>query len=91
MALAERYEEDRVEIVGAFRTLQVRTARVITDTETGEELARSYHRETLAPDADVTGRSELIRGVAGTVWTQEIRDRWASRPQPDIPAGAPAR
>lgn len=91
MALAERYEEDRVEIVGAFRTLQVRTARIITDTGTGEELARTYHREALTPDADVSGQSALVRGVAAAAWTPEIRDRWAKRPRPEVPAGPPAR
>lgn len=91
MALAERTEEDRIEIVGEFRTLQIRTARVIYDDATGEELARQYHREALPPDADVSGRSALVRGVAAAAWTQEVRDRYANRPlPPEIPTGPPA-
>ena len=79
MALAERYEEDQIEIVGEFRQLQVRTARVIYDDATGEEVARSYHREVLPPDADVSGKSALVRGVAGVAWSKAVKDAWAKR------------
>ena len=45
MALAKTTEIDKVEVVGPYKAVQVRTATVIT--EDGVELSRSSHRHVL--------------------------------------------
>ena len=76
MALTERTEEDKIEVVGLYKTIQVRTATVVE--RDGVELTRAFHRKVLAPDADVSGESAEVRGIADAVWTQEIKDAYAA-------------
>ena len=45
MAITKRTEEDKIEIVGPYKSIQVRTATVIS--EDGVELTRSFHRHAL--------------------------------------------
>ena len=47
MAITKRTEEDKIEVVGEFKTIQVRTATIIE--EDGVELSRSFHSHVVAP------------------------------------------
>ena len=76
MALSERTEEDKIEIVGQFKHIQVRTATIVE--RDGEELTRAFSRKALAPDADVSGESAEVQAIAGAVWTQDIKDAYAA-------------
>ena len=76
MPLAERIEEDKIEVVGQYKHIQVRTATIVE--RDGEELTRSFHRKALAPDADVSSESTEVQAIANAVWTQEIKDAYAA-------------
>ena len=76
MALTERTVEDKIEIVGDFKHVQVRTATVIE--RDGVEISRSFHRHALAPDADISGESAEVQAVCNAVWTQEVKDAYAA-------------
>jgi len=76
MALTERTEEDKIEVVGQYKHIQVRTATVVE--RDGVELTRAFHRKTLSPDADVSGESAEVQAIAGAVWTQDIKDAYAA-------------
>ena len=76
MALTERTVEDKIEIVGDFKHIQVRTATVIE--RDGVEISRNYHRHALAPDADVSGESAEVQAVAAAVHTQAVKDAYAA-------------
>jgi hypothetical protein len=76
MALTERSVEDKIEIVGDYKHVQVRTATVIE--RDGVEISRSFHRHTLAPDADISGESAEVQAVCNAVWTQEVKDAYAA-------------
>ena len=52
MALTESTEYDKIEVVGQYKTLQVRKATVIKKDD--KELTRSYERYVLTPDMDLT-------------------------------------
>ena len=82
MALTERTVEDKIEIVGDFKHVQVRTATVIE--RDGVEISRSYHRHVVAPGADITGESAEVQAVCNAVWTQEVKDAYAAS-QGDAP------
>tara|TARA_R100000008_G_C3527967_1_gene137630 strand:- start:96 stop:353 length:258 start_codon:yes stop_codon:yes gene_type:complete len=74
MAIEKTIVDDKIEIIGEYKHLQVRTATVIK--EDGTELSRSFHRKVLTPDADVSGESAEIRGIAAAVWTDAVKSAW---------------
>ena len=47
--------------------------------EDGSELSYSYHRRALAPDADVSGESDEIKGMASALWTDEVKAAYAAK------------
>ena len=86
MAITKEIIEDKIEIVGDYKSIQVRTATVIK--EDGVELSRSFHRHALEcvssvkndddtwthTDTDVSGESTEVQGIAATVWTDQIKE-----------------
>ena len=76
MALTERTVEDKIEIVGDFKHIQVRTATVIE--RDGVEISRSFSRHVVAPDADVSGESAEVQAIASAVHTQAVKDAYAA-------------
>jgi len=76
MALTEETVQDKIEVVGDFKNIQVRTATVIK--RDGVEISRSFHRHVVTPDADVSGESAEVQAIASAVWTQEIKDAYAA-------------
>ena len=85
MAITKTTEEDRIEIVGEHKTIQVRTATVIK--EDGVELSRSFSRHTVEcvssvkndddsfthTDTDISGESAQVQSIANAVWTEEVK------------------
>ncbi len=76
MALTEETVQDKIEIVGDFKMVQVRTATVIK--RDGEEISRSFHRHVVAPGDDITGESTEVQAICNAVHTQEIKDAFAA-------------
>jgi hypothetical protein len=76
MALTEANVDDKVEIVGEYKHVQVRTARVIYDD--GTEISRSFSRRVIAPDADITGESTELQAICNAVHTQAVKDAYAA-------------
>ena len=76
MALTETTLDDKIEIVGDFKHVQVRTARVILDD--GTEISRSFSRRVIAPDADITGESTEVQAICTAVHTQAVKDAYAA-------------
>jgi hypothetical protein len=76
MALTERTVEDKIEIVGDFKHIQVRTATIIE--RDGVEISRSFSRHVVAPDADVSGESAEVQAIASAVHTDEVKAAYAA-------------
>jgi len=86
MAITKELTEDKIEVVGDYKTIQVRTATVIK--EDGVELSRSFHRHALDcvssvqndddtwthTDTDVSGESTEVQGIASAVWTTTVKN-----------------
>ena len=70
MALTERTEEDKIEIVGPFRAVQVRTATIIE--RDGVEISRSFHRHVVNPGDDTTNESAEVQAICAVVHTADI-------------------
>ena len=71
MAITKELIEDKIEIVGEFKHVQVRTATVIK--EDGVELNRSFHRHTLSCLDDISGQSAEVQAICNAVWTDELK------------------
>ena len=70
MALTERTVEDKIEIVGDYKHIQVRTATVIE--RDGVEISRSFSRHVVAPGDDVLNESAEVQAIANAVHTAEV-------------------
>ena len=87
MALTKTTEEDKIEVVGPYKTVQIRTATVIK--EDGTELSRSFSRKTLSPgtldasdnlvDTDTSAESAEVKGIASAVWTTDVKNAWKAK------------
>ena len=76
MSLTEETIQDKIEAVGDFKHVQVRTATIIK--KDGTEISRSYHRHVLAPDADISGESAEVQAVCNAVHTDAIKAAYAT-------------
>ena len=76
MALTERTVEDKIEIVGDFKHVQVRTATVIK--RDGVEISRSFSRHVVAPNDDITGESSQVQAICAAVHTDEVKAAYAA-------------
>jgi len=70
MAITKTTQEDKIEIVGQYKSIQVRTATVIE--EDGVELSRSFHRHVVNPGDDISGQSAEVQAIAAVVHTPEV-------------------
>lgn len=71
MALTKEVIEDKIEVVGEYKAVQVRTATVVKEDDV--ELNRSFTRKVLQPDADVSKESLEVQGICNAVWTDDIK------------------
>tara|TARA_R110001583_G_C5578759_1_gene402701 strand:+ start:881 stop:1171 length:291 start_codon:yes stop_codon:yes gene_type:complete len=85
MAITKTIEEDKIEIVGNFKDIQVRTATVIK--EDGVVLSRSFSRHVVSSvnsvkndddsfthtDTDISGESTEVQAIANAVWTDAVK------------------
>jgi len=93
MALTKTQVEDKIEIVGDYKHIQIRTATIIK--EDGTELSRSFHRKVLTPgnldgsdnlvDTDTSSESDEVKGIASTVWTTDVKNAWKAKLIADKP------
>jgi len=86
MALTKETDISRIEVVGTYKHVQVRTDTVVK--EDGVELSRKYHRHVLAPDADITDEHADVKAICNTVWTDDVKAAWKtfkdSNPGPGV-------
>ena len=83
MALTERQEVDKIEIVSEFRTVQVRTATVIE--RDGEELTRSYHRHVVSAGDDYSNETAEVQSICTAVHTPEVITAYQAHQDPAAP------
>ena len=85
MALTERNENDKIEVVGQYKTVQVRRATVIE--RDGVEVSRSFHRHVLQPgtvsegtstltDTDISGEDADVQAICNAAWTDAIKESY---------------
>ena len=94
MALSESIEYDKIEVVGKYKSVQVRKATVIK--KDGVELTRSFKRFVLDPGTldesnnlvenpltkepdGVTDIVDEVKAVCNAVWTTSVKDAWKAK------------
>ena len=76
MAITKETQIGKIEVVGKYKSVQVRTDTVIV--EDGIELSRKYDRHSLMPDADISNEHSEVQAVCNAVWTQDVKDAYAT-------------
>ena len=85
MAITKEIIEDKIEVVGDYKNVQVRTATVIKEDD--KELTRSFNRKVLEcvtssydgsswthTDTDISGESADVQGICNAVWTTTVKN-----------------
>ena len=75
MTITKEIIEDKIEVVGDFKHIQVRTATIIK--EDGVEISRSFHRHVVAPDSDSTNESENVKAMVTQFHTDAVKKAYA--------------
>ena len=75
MAITKETIQDKIEVVGDFKHIQVRTATVIK--EDGKEISRSFHRHVVSPNSDSTNESADVKAMVAQFHTDEIKKAYA--------------
>ena len=101
MALTETIEYDKIEVVGQYKSVQVRKATVIK--RDGAEISRSFERFVLDPgtldasdnlvdnplDKEPDGTTDIadeVKAIATAAWTTSVKDAWKAKLIADKPS-----
>ena len=85
MAITKTIIDDKIEIVGNYKAIQVRTAAVIK--EDNVELTRSFSRRVIDcvssshdgsswthTDTDMSSESSELQGIATAIWSTAVKN-----------------
>jgi len=97
MALTERFENDKIEVVGTYKAVQVRKATIIE--RDGVELTRSFHRHALncgslnesddLVDTDISEEDADVQSICNAAWTDAVKESYKAfliANKPEAPA-----
>ena len=85
MAITKEIVQDKIEVVGEFKHIQVRTATVIK--EDGVELSRSFHRHVIAPDSASSKESADVKAMVAQFHTDAVKKAYADHKKASQPSG----
>ena len=74
MAITKTTEVDKIEVVGEYKAVQVRTATVIKEDDV--EISRTFSRHVIHPHMDISGEDAEVQAVANAVWTDSVKAAW---------------
>ena len=70
MALEKVVSEDKIEVVGEYRAVQVRTKTAVM--EDGVELSSGYHRHVVSAGQDYSNESAEVQAICAAVHTDAV-------------------
>ena len=80
MALEKVITQDKIEVVGEYRAVQVRTKTAVM--EDGVELSAGFHRHVVTAGDDYSGESAEVRAICAAVHTDAVIAAQAAANQP---------
>jgi hypothetical protein len=72
MSLIKKRVQDKIEIVGPHKTIQIRYANQIL--ENGIVISESFHRESIECGNEAKAIEHNVKAIADTYWTDEIKE-----------------
>jgi len=84
MALTEETIQDKIEIVGEFKHIQVRTATVIK--KDGVEISRSFHRHVIGPRDDSSAESDDVKALVTQFHTDAVKTAYDAHVAANVPS-----
>jgi DNA-binding transcriptional LysR family regulator len=69
MALTKETAVDQITVTENGIVLYREATRIMED---GKELSKTYHRSSLAPEADLTGVPANVAAICNVAWTPEV-------------------
>ena len=82
MALTEETAVDKIEVVGDYSHVQVRTATIIK--KDGVEISRSFHRHVVAPGQDYSNEDPKVQGICSAVHDAETVEAFVAAQQAEM-------
>ena len=76
MAITKEIVQDKIEIVGEFKKIHVRTATVIKEDRV--VLSRSFHRHVVNPNSDSTNESADVKAMVAQFHTDAVKTAYAN-------------
>jgi hypothetical protein len=70
MALTKVISEDKIEIVGEFKAVQIRTCTQVL--EDGVELSSGFHRHVVTAGQDYSNESAEVQAICAAVHTDAV-------------------
>jgi hypothetical protein len=70
MALSKVKSQDKIEIVGEFKAVQVRTKTAVM--EDGVELSSGFHRHVVTAGQDYSNESAEVQAICAVVHTDAV-------------------
>jgi hypothetical protein len=70
MALSKVISEDKIEIVGDYKAVQVRTCTKVL--EDGVELSSGFHRHVVTAGQDYSNESAEVQAICAVVHTEAV-------------------
>ena len=87
MALTESIEYDKIEVVGIYKSVQIRKATVIK--KDGKELTRTFERYVLEVgsldgsdnlvDTDLSAEPAEVSAICKAAWTDDVKAAWKAK------------
>ena len=71
MGLSKQTIQDKIEIVGEFKSIQIRYSNQII--EDGIVISSSYHRDTVSCGEEAKAIEHNVKAIADIYWTDEIK------------------
>ena len=70
MALEKVISEDKIEIVGPYKAIQIRTCTQVL--EDGVELSSGFHRHVVTAGQDYSNESAEVQAICAVVHTADV-------------------
>jgi hypothetical protein len=85
MALEKVISEDKIEIVGEYRSVQVRTKTAVM--EDGVELSSGFHRHVVQPGDDYSSESTEVKAICAAMHTDAVIAAYQANVEANSPGG----
>lgn len=86
MALTKETAVDQITVTENGTVLYREATRIMED---GVQLSQTYHRTSLAPEADLTGVPANVVAICNVAWTPEVIASYKAQQEANKPVIAP--